>query len=151
MRTLWRGLLMCGLWFPLVAFGQQLAVEVLQTTLSYRGLQSFWCTNDSAEVLLSRVVTQGHLTSSLKLRRWERTIPMRSHSDSAQPYELLIRRFKINTEGSKAKVKFTYHDRVKARLTLRLEQGIWHVTGAWIRQKRPCDPNQAGSRFVWQF
>lgn len=151
MRTIWRGLLMCGLWFPLVAFAQQSAVEVLQVALTYRGLQSFWCTNDSGEVLISHLVTQGHLTSGLDLRVWERSIPMQTQSQADQPYELLIRRLKINGEGSKAKVKFTYHHRVKARLTLHREAGIWHVTGAWIRQKRPCDPRQEGSRFIWRF
>jgi len=152
MKTLfWRSLLVCGLWFPLATVAQQAAVDVLQAALTFRPLQSFWCTNDSGEVLLSQIVTQGHLTNGLELRVWERAIPRQSHSNPTQPYELLIRRLNINAEGNKAKVKFTYHARVKARLTLRLEQGIWHVTGAWLRQKRPCCPDQGGSRFIWQF
>ena len=146
-----RGLLLSWLWIPCLAISQQVAVEVLETAFTYQGLQSFWCIDGSGAIRLSHLATQGKLSNRLDLRLWERVIPMQTDLDPDRPYALRIRRFALNPAGSKAKLAFTYHGRVRARLTLRKEQGVWHVTRAWIRQKRPCDPTRQGSRFVWQF
>lgn len=151
--TLRRILLRMALLLPIpsVSLAQQAAVEVLQTALAYRGLQSFWCVDDSGQVLLSAIATQGQLTNRLHIRAFARHIPAQREARPEQPFQLRLRKLSLRRNQTKAKLRFVYHDRVKARLTLHLHEGVWRVTSAFIRQRTPCDPEVEGSRFVWDF
>jgi hypothetical protein len=145
-----RGLLLSGLLVPCLLLAQQEAADILEAALAYRGLQSFWCVNDSGDLCLSQIEMGQHMTSRGPIHALGRSIPIVRGSDQDRPYALQLRKLTLNPGRSKAKVKFLYHHRIKARLTLRYVDAAWRVKGAFIRQKRSCDGGKGG-RFVWDF
>jgi len=78
-------------------------------------------------------------------------VNMRAQFAQHLPHTVELRKIRINPSRTRARVKFRYHDRVKASLRLHWINGLWRVKGALIRQKKPCEVGDKQTRLVWNF
>lgn len=136
--------------FPSFASAQDELRDILSQALEYRALQSFWCQDDSGTALLRAIDPNRRLSAGGSVAWFECQLPLLPTAvDSA--YSVVIRRLRLNGSRSRAVVRFTYHQRVKAYMRLQFHQGHWRVKQALIRQKEGCQPGSEESRFVWDF
>ena len=123
---------------------------ILQEAIEHEQFSSFLCREANDSILLSVIMSNNRIPKSVRPRIFNRNIPVvGGKADSTYPFAVIIEKIKL--KPTKAFIKFSYNQGVKAAFNLFYEQENWWVSRVSIHQNRNCQGIKNGRKFRFSF
>ena len=141
-------ILIIGTNIPMLVFGQNTDLsEIITTAFNYEPLESFLEMKDE-KIALETLFTNNLIPKTTMIYAFDQKIKVMSGKE-VEPGTILLRKVSIKPE--RAKIKFSYHNTVRAKMGLVYEEGAWKVKSSFIKLKAEDENGEKRSRMHWNF